>query len=84
MKTGQIQTPATHTKIMSDYWTGLLNHKPKKKMTNKESKQIDITLACLTIAGSKGADKTDMLNALAYDIHLIRKGEDPTEAQKLI
>ena len=53
-------------------------------MTNKESKQIDITLACLTIAGSKGADKTDMLNALAYDIHLIRKGEDPTEAQKLI
>ena len=53
-------------------------------MTKKESKQIDITLACLAMAGAKGADKTDMLNALAYDIHLIRKGEDPTEAQKLV
>jgi len=36
------------------------------------------------MASSKGADKTDMLNALAYDIHMIRKGEDPTEAQKLL
>ena len=53
-------------------------------MTTKESKQIDITLACVAMASAKGADKTDMLNALAYDIHLIRKGEDPTEAQKLI
>jgi|TARA_R110002110_G_C13169576_1_gene692564 hypothetical protein len=84
MIAGQIQTPATHTKIMSDYWTGLVNYEPKKKMTDKESKQIDITLACLAMASSKGADKTDMLNALAYDIHMIRKGEDPTEAQKLI
>ena len=53
-------------------------------MTQKESNKIDVVLACLAIASDKGADKTDMLNAFAYDIHLIRKGENPTEAQKLI
>ena len=53
-------------------------------MTQKESDRIDVTLACLAIASNKGADKTDMLNAFAYDIHLIRKGKNPTEAQKLV
>ena len=53
-------------------------------MTNRESKQIDIALACLAMASAKGADKTDLLNAFVYDIHLIRKGKEPTEAQKLI
>jgi hypothetical protein len=53
-------------------------------MTVKESKQIDICLALLAIASAKGADQTDMLNAFTYDIHLIRKGEDPTETQKLV
>jgi len=53
-------------------------------MTKQESNKIDIVLACLAIASNKGADKTDMLNAFAYDIHLIRKGKNPTEAQKLV
>jgi len=53
-------------------------------MTTKESKQIDICLALLAMASSKGADKTDMLNAFCFDISLIRKGENPTETQKLI
>ena len=55
-----------------------------KIMTTKESKQIDICLALLAMASAKGKDKTDMLNAFTYDIHLIRKGENPTETQKLI
>ena len=53
-------------------------------MPTKERQQIDIALACLAMASAKGADKTDLLNAFVYDIHLIRSGEDPTESQKLI
>ncbi|MBC8395098.1 MAG: hypothetical protein H8E05_00210 [Bacteroidetes bacterium] len=53
-------------------------------MTTKESKQLDTCLAMLAIASSKGADSTDMLNAFAFDMNLIRKGENPTETQKLI
>ena len=52
-------------------------------MTKQESNKIDIVLACMAIASSKGADKTDMLNAFAYDINLIRKGKNPTESKKL-
>ena len=53
-------------------------------MTDKESKQLDICLALLAMASAKGAAPTDMLTALTYDIHLIRKGAHPTETQKLI
>ena len=53
-------------------------------MTTKESKQLDICLALLAMASAKGADPTDMLNAFAFDMNLIRKGENPTETQKLI
>ena len=53
-------------------------------MTDKQSKQLDICLAMLAIAENKGADKTDMLNAFAYDMNLIRNEENPTETQKLI
>ena len=52
-------------------------------MTTKESKQLDICLALLAMASSKGADSTDMLNAFAFDMNLIRKGKNPTETQKL-
>ena len=54
------------------------------KMTTKESTQLDICLALLSMASAKGADATDMLNAFAFDMNLIRKGENPTETQKLI
>lgn len=53
-------------------------------MTTKESTQLDICLALLAMASAKGADATDMLNAFAFDMNLIRKGENPTETQKLI
>ena len=53
-------------------------------MTTKESTQLDICLALLAMAHSKGADPTDMLNAFTYDVNLIRKGENPTETQRLI
>ena len=53
-------------------------------MTKKESDKIDFVLFCMTIASTRGADKTDMLNAFAYDTHLIRKGKNPTEAKKLV
>ena len=53
-------------------------------MTKQESKKIDFVLFCMTIASTRGADKTDMLNAFAFDIHLIRKGKNPTESKKLV
>ena len=53
-------------------------------MTTKESKQLDICLALLAMASAEGADPTDMLNAFTYDVNLIRKGENPTETQRLI
>ena len=53
-------------------------------MTKEESKKIDFLLVCMCIAGTRGADKTDMLNAFAYDIDLIRKGKNPTESKKLV
>ena len=53
-------------------------------MNDKASKQLDICLALLSMASAKGADTTDMLNAFAYDMNLIRNGENTTETQKLI
>ena len=53
-------------------------------MNDRESKQLDICLALLSMASAKGADSTDMLNAFAFDMNLIRNGGDPTETQKLI
>jgi len=53
-------------------------------MTKEESKRIDFILVCMCIAGARGADKTDMLNAFAYDVHLVRKGKNPTESKKLV
>ena len=53
-------------------------------MTTKESTQLDICLALLAMASAKGVHPTDMLNAFTYDVNLIRKGEDPTETQRLI
>jgi len=42
-------------------------------MNDKQSKQLDICLAILSMASAKGADSTDMLNAFAYDMNLISK-----------
>ena len=53
-------------------------------MNDRESKQLDICLALLSMASAKGADSTDMLNAFAFDMNLIRKGKNPTETEKLI
>ena len=53
-------------------------------MTTKESKQLDICFALLAMASAKGAHPTDMLNAFAFDMNLIRKGKNPTETEKLI
>ena len=53
-------------------------------MTTKESTQLDICLALLAMAQAKGAHPTDMLNAFAFDMNLILKGENPTATQKLI
>tara|TARA_Y100000296_G_C5044006_1_gene191344 strand:+ start:396 stop:635 length:240 start_codon:yes stop_codon:yes gene_type:complete len=78
---------------MSDYWQGLLeyekkdtnmNNKRRTNMNDRESKQLDVCLAILSMASAKGADPTDMLNAFAFDMNLIRNGENPTETQKLI
>jgi hypothetical protein len=38
----------------------------------------------IVVASTRGADKTDMLNAFAFDMDLIRKGKIPTESKKLI
>ena len=54
------------------------------KMTTEESKQLDFVLFCLTVASTRGADKTDMLNAFAFDMNLIREGKEPTATKELV
>ena len=53
-------------------------------MTKKESKQLDFVLFMQIVAGTRGADKTDMLNAFAFDMNLIRNGKKPTSSAALI
>jgi hypothetical protein len=53
-------------------------------MTKKESKQLDFVLFCITVASTRGVDKTDMLNAFAFDMNLIRNGEKPTASKELV
>ena len=53
-------------------------------MTAKESKHLDFVLMMMVVASTRGADKTDMLNAFAFDMNLIREGKTPTESKKLI
>ena len=53
-------------------------------MTKQESKHLDFVLLMIVVASTRGADKTDMLNAFAFDMDLIRKGKTPTESKKLI
>ena len=53
-------------------------------MTVKESKQIDFVFTMAIIASNRDADKTDILNAVCYDINLIRNGEKPTATKELV
>ena len=53
-------------------------------MTAKESKQIDFVFTMAIIANNRDADKTDILNAVCYDINLIRNGEKPTATKELV
>ena len=53
-------------------------------MTKKESKQIDSILTWAIIASNRGADKSELLSAFAFDVNLIRKGKEPEETKKLV
>ncbi len=53
-------------------------------MTKKESKQLDFVLFMQIVASTRGADKTDMLNAFAFDMNLIREGKQPTASKELV
>jgi hypothetical protein len=53
-------------------------------MTKKESKQLDFVLFMQVVAGTRGVDKTDMLNAFAFDMNLIRNGKKPTASKELV
>jgi len=63
-------------------WTSTFN--AYKIMTKKESKQLDFVLFMQIVASTRGADKTDMLNAFAFDMNLIREGKQPTASKELV
>tara|TARA_B100000959_G_C14923467_1_gene600519 strand:+ start:456 stop:731 length:276 start_codon:yes stop_codon:yes gene_type:complete len=70
-----------------DHWPSVdlvKHHQKGYKMTKQESKHLDFVLMMIVVASTRGADKTDMLNAFAFDMDLIRKGKKPTESKKLI
>tara|TARA_Y100000310_G_scaffold273376_1_gene288817 strand:+ start:1600 stop:1761 length:162 start_codon:yes stop_codon:yes gene_type:complete len=53
-------------------------------MTTKEKKLIDFIFAMAVIASNRNADKTDLLNAVCWDVHLVREGKQPTATKKLV
>ena len=53
-------------------------------MTVKESKQIDFIFTMAIIASTRGADKTDLLNAVCFDVNLVREGKQPTATKELV
>jgi hypothetical protein len=53
-------------------------------MTKKESNQLDFVLFMQVVASTRGVDKTDMLNAFAFDMNLIREGKKPTASKELV
>ena len=53
-------------------------------MTQEESKHIDFVFTMAIIASNRDVDKTDILNAVCFDIHQIREGNKPTETKKLV
>ncbi len=53
-------------------------------MTIKESKQIDCILTWAIIAANRGADKSKLLSAFAWDVNLIREGKEPTATKELV
>ena len=53
-------------------------------MTKEESKRIDFIFTMAIIASTRGADKTDILNAVCFDINLIRNGEKPKAIKELV
>lgn len=53
-------------------------------MTVKEKKQIDFIFTMAIIASTRGADKTDLLNAVCFDVNLVREGKQPTATKELV
>ena len=53
-------------------------------MTKQESKQLDFVLFMQIVASTRGVDATERLNAFAFDMDMIRKGEKPTASKELI
>tara|TARA_B100000586_G_C19936757_1_gene353763 strand:- start:13 stop:177 length:165 start_codon:yes stop_codon:yes gene_type:complete len=53
-------------------------------MTTKESKAIDFIFTMAIIASTRGADKTDLLNAVCWDVNLVREGKQPTATKELM
>ena len=53
-------------------------------MTQEESKRIDFIFMMAVIASTRNADKTDLLNAVCWDINLVREGKQPTATKELV
>ena len=52
-------------------------------MTKKESDQLDFVLFNQIVCATRDVDVLDRLNAFAFDMNLIRKGEKPTATREL-
>ena len=53
-------------------------------MTKEESKRIDFIFTMAVIAANRDADKTDLLNAVCWDVNLVREGKQPTATKELV
>ena len=53
-------------------------------MTKIESQQLDMVLFNQTVASIRGIDPTERLNAFAFDVDLIRKGETPWVTRDIV
>jgi GTP-binding protein EngB required for normal cell division len=53
-------------------------------MTKQESKKIDFIFTMAVIASNRNADKTDLLNAVCWDVNLVREGKEPTATKELV
>tara|TARA_B100000676_G_scaffold307668_2_gene366652 strand:- start:886 stop:1047 length:162 start_codon:yes stop_codon:yes gene_type:complete len=53
-------------------------------MTKEESKRIDFIFTMAVIASNRNVDKSKLLNAVCWDVNLVREGKKPTATKELV
>ena len=53
-------------------------------MTQKEHKMLDLVMLSQHVAGIRDIDPLARLNALAWDLQLVRAGKKPTASREIV